>query len=343
MPAPVTIWHFDAVGLEQLDGGLDLPNRLGDRAAPLLRRAQVLGRAVIGVQPGEAQVGAARRCACARRKRRLARRDAAAAGADVDLHVHVQLDARSAAPPAADRAMLSEIVDAHADARLARELGQARELGRADHLVGDQHVAHAAAHHRLGLADLLAAHADRAARDLRQRDLRALVGLGVRPHAHRACRAGCGSARRGCARTRPGRAAARACPPRRAACRRAAGGGRAEGVGGAWFDLGWQGQSAARQDSAPAASGQAGPEQLATRIVARGAKRTSTSGLAAGVELCDPAVRAARAGNSSLLRGRAASGAESMCRDSLGRMRKAGRRVRAARVAVLAAGQRRGR
>ena len=46
--------------------------------------------------------------------------------------------------------------------RVVRERGQPASLRVADDLVADQDVAHAAAHQRLGLADLLAALADRA-------------------------------------------------------------------------------------------------------------------------------------------------------------------------------------
>ena len=55
-----------------------------------------------------------------------------------------------------------------------------RELRGADDLVGDEHVAHAGGDERLRLADLLAADADGAALELRERDLRALVRLRVR-------------------------------------------------------------------------------------------------------------------------------------------------------------------
>jgi hypothetical protein len=51
-------------------------------------------------------------------------------------------------------------------------------------LVADEHVAHAAGDQHLGLADLLHALADRAMRDLLQRDRRRFVRLGMRAHAH---------------------------------------------------------------------------------------------------------------------------------------------------------------
>lgn len=55
---------------------------------------------------------------------------------------------------------------------------------RSYRLVRDQHVGDAALNHRFGFAHFLAAHADRAGRDLPLGDLRALVRLGVGAHAH---------------------------------------------------------------------------------------------------------------------------------------------------------------
>ena len=92
-------------------------------------------------------------------------------------------------------------------------------FAHADHLVADQNVAHAAAHQRFGLADLLAALADGAGGDLLQRDRRALVRLRMRaqPHARRA------RERRhvceGCARRRRDRRSMPACRSRRPARR----------------------------------------------------------------------------------------------------------------------------
>lgn len=73
------------------------------------------------------------------------------------------------------------MVDAEADPGAAGEPGKAIELGRADDLVGDQHVADAARDQHLRFPDLLAALPDRAMGDLAQRDLGALVRLRVRP------------------------------------------------------------------------------------------------------------------------------------------------------------------
>ena len=76
------------------------------------------------------------------------------------------------------------IVDAHADLGAARQRRQPVELGRARHLVGDQHVADAALHQHLGFRHLLAAHADRAEFHLPGRDDGRLVRLGMRTQPH---------------------------------------------------------------------------------------------------------------------------------------------------------------
>ena len=72
------------------------------------------------------------------------------------------------------------IVDEHADRRLLRERREARELGGADDLVGDEHVADARGDERLRLADFLAADAGGPALDLQLGDRGALVRLRVR-------------------------------------------------------------------------------------------------------------------------------------------------------------------
>ena len=78
------------------------------------------------------------------------------------------------------------IVGAHADPGGLRQRRQPPQFLPADDLVGDEHVPDPAIDHRLGLADLLHAHADRAQLDLLQRDDRAFVGLGVRARLDRA-------------------------------------------------------------------------------------------------------------------------------------------------------------
>ena len=83
---------------------------------------------------------------------------------------------------------LRRVVDAHPDPRGVRQRHQPAQFLPADDLVGDEHVAHAAIDHRLGLADLLHADPDRAELDLLQRDDRAFMRLGVRPQPHPAAR-----------------------------------------------------------------------------------------------------------------------------------------------------------
>jgi hypothetical protein len=112
-------------------------------------------------------------------ERRLARLDAAAVAAHVDLDIDRQRDP-GLARRLVERADLARIVGAYADAGDMCERGEAPQFLMSDHLVRDQHVGDPAPNHRLGLADLLHAHADGAERDLFQRDDRAFVGLGVR-------------------------------------------------------------------------------------------------------------------------------------------------------------------
>ncbi len=113
-------------------------------------------------------------------ERRLARLDAAAVAAHVDFDIDRQVDP-GLARRLVERADLARIVGAHADARVVGERREAAQFLPADDLVGDEHVRDPALDHRLGLADLLHADADRAERNLLQRDDRAFVGLGVRP------------------------------------------------------------------------------------------------------------------------------------------------------------------
>ena len=109
--------------------------------------------------------------------------------------------------------------------RGVRQRHQPAQFLPADDLVGDEHVAHAAIDHRLGLADLLHADADRAQLDLLQRDDRAFVRLGVRPQPHPAARRPGRRAASDCARTRRDRRSAPAYRPRRATCRSRRAGG----------------------------------------------------------------------------------------------------------------------
>ena len=77
----------------------------------------------------------------------------------------------------------SAAVEAQRDRGILCQRREAAQLALADDLVAHQHVLHAAAHQRLGLADLLHALPDRALRDLPERNGCALMRLGVRSHA----------------------------------------------------------------------------------------------------------------------------------------------------------------
>ncbi len=139
----------------------------------------MLGGAVIGLQAAEAQrVAAGDRLR--QPHRRLAGSDAAAAATDIDLDEHIEHDV-VAGGGLGGLADAVEMIDAEPDTGLARELRQPVELGGARDLVADEHVGDAALDQDFGLGDLLDALADRAMGDLAQRDLRALVGLGVGP------------------------------------------------------------------------------------------------------------------------------------------------------------------
>jgi hypothetical protein len=110
------------------------------------------------------------------RERRLALLHAAAVAAHVDLDIDRQGDPASPRRRV-ERADLARIVGADANPGDMRERDEAPQFLAADHLVGDEHVRDAALDHRLGLADLLNAHADGAERDLLQGDDRTFVRL----------------------------------------------------------------------------------------------------------------------------------------------------------------------
>ncbi len=113
-------------------------------------------------------------------ERRLARLDAAAVAAHVDLDIDRQGDP-GLPRRVVERADLARIVGAHADAGDMRERNQPPQFLPPDDLVRNEHVPDPALDHRLGLAYLLHAHADRAERDLLQCDDGTFVGFGVRP------------------------------------------------------------------------------------------------------------------------------------------------------------------
>ena len=190
-----------AHGLQGAQRLLHVLHRAGDVRAALARLAHVLGRAVIGLQAGKAQMRRARDPFGDARGRR-ARQRAAAPPADVDLHQHVEARARLRRSRL-DLGHVVGIVGAHGDPGAARQRGQPVELARPRHLVGDEHVADAAVDHHLGLGHLLAAHPDRAERHLPGGNDRATcaswsAGAGARRQRARSrpCAAGCARRRR---------------------------------------------------------------------------------------------------------------------------------------------------
>ena len=81
---------------------------------------------------------------------------------------------------------VARVVGQNADLGLAHKSGEARKFLLSHDLVRHEHVGDTARDQRLGLAHLLAAHADRPRGDLRPGDLGALVALRVRAQAHAA-------------------------------------------------------------------------------------------------------------------------------------------------------------
>ena len=148
---------------------------------------------MIRLQPAEVE---ARNCvdSLGQANRGVARRHAAAVHADFDLDQDADLAAETFRCGAEVR-HVAGVIDAHRHPGVPRQGRQARQLAPADHLVADQHVAHAALDHDLRLADLLAAHADRAVGYLVEGDHRRLVGLGVGPEANRGAAQAIGHAR----------------------------------------------------------------------------------------------------------------------------------------------------
>ena len=142
----------------------------------------MLRGALVRVQARESRRPGADGDGLRQRHRRFARKHAAALRADVDLDVDVERAAglRRRRRQVGDHA---RIVDQHAHGGGLRERGEARDLRGRDDLVGHEHVGDSRRDERGRLVHFLAADADRAARDLRLRDVRALVRLGVRTQA----------------------------------------------------------------------------------------------------------------------------------------------------------------
>ena len=180
--------HRDSRAFDQFAGRDDGLHHAGDRIAPLLRRAQVLCPAVVGLQSREAQ----RRMLSDfmdQRHRRLAGTHPAAALSDVDLHEHVDhcRDASARAPFVHRLRQPADALDAvHRDGELAvfgcqlvGQRGHPRQLVRGHHLVADVHAMHAAGSHRFGLGRFLDADPDRASLHLQLGQRRTLVHLRV--------------------------------------------------------------------------------------------------------------------------------------------------------------------
>ncbi len=87
-----------------------------------------------------------------------------------------------AAVIAADRSRdIARVVHHEGQVGMARQDRRDADLVRADHLVGDQDARHTGGRHRRGLPDRGDGYANRAGTDLQQRDVGALLHLGVRP------------------------------------------------------------------------------------------------------------------------------------------------------------------
>ena len=105
--------------------------------------------------------------------------------ADVHLDQHVERSAPRVTAQRRPRPRHRRIVD---DERQRDAIGQREHAIGVDRVerIGQPDVGDARVGEHLGLAELGAADADRAALDLHPRDLRRLVGLGVRPQPHAA-------------------------------------------------------------------------------------------------------------------------------------------------------------
>ena len=179
VPAPVTLGQGRPDSGERLDRLAHRFDRAVDRLAALGRGRKMLGSAVIRLQALEAQMRRIRDPAGEVSGGRSGR-DAAALHPDLDLDERPELDAVVARHPRGGVDLLG-IIEAQRDLGVLGEPRQASQLRRADDLVADEDVADAGARERFRFRDLLHALADGAERDLPFRDLRAFVGLRVRP------------------------------------------------------------------------------------------------------------------------------------------------------------------
>ena len=159
--------------------------RRGDGTLALGNGRQVLRGAVIRLQAAKAQ---SRRIGDAARERcgRLAGRHAATLHPDLDFDEPADFDTKLGRRTRRGVDLLGR-VETQRYGCLGRQRGQAAQLLRIDHLVADENIAHATAHERLGLTDLLAALAHGTRGDLLECNRRAFVRFRVRsqPHARR--------------------------------------------------------------------------------------------------------------------------------------------------------------
>ena len=137
---------------------------------------------VVGLQAAEAQARL-RGDGLDQPQHRVDTRHAAAALADVDLHQHRQA-AAGRRRGHAQVGHLLRMVHAHAQAAVPGQLRQQRRLGGPAGLVADVDVGDASLQEGQRLAHLLAADAHRPTLQLRQRDGRCLVRLGMRAQGH---------------------------------------------------------------------------------------------------------------------------------------------------------------
>ena len=141
---------------------------IADCPYPFQSAAQMLEMSGIGLKATEGEVRGPRH-GLRQGDRGHARLDAATPAPDIDLDQHGQAGTGNSGRPV-ERRHLLQVIDTNRNLRLARQGRGTGELGRPDHLIGDQDVAHAALDHDLGLADFLAADPDRAAGHLIEAD-----------------------------------------------------------------------------------------------------------------------------------------------------------------------------
>ncbi len=168
--------------LQEVEHRLHGTGGVADRAGPLPRAPDVLGLAMIGLDPGEPQPRRVTDLAAQRHGRRVSGY-ATASHAHIDLQIDIQPDIRLARG-GGQVGDIRCIIGADPDCRLACQPCQTLQLAWSDNLVADQHVADAAMHQHLCFRHLLTALAHCAETDLGQRHVHRLVGLRVGAQAN---------------------------------------------------------------------------------------------------------------------------------------------------------------